>query len=194
MTTISEEEYLRKLMISLEDERDKVIDNYNQRIKSLQNRINLITASDLVDEWVGWVNIKFKTAKASEDYMKWFSSQVTLEDITCIRGSYRGKYEKTKVLTIGYLKNVLLYSYTANSSNFIDSNGWPIKVEDYYPAHLKTLEEFKKEFLKLRKSGEWEDDDMKDFVMIHGFVNMIKEMGTEKVEPWVKEDFSRWNY
>ncbi len=195
---LNQEKTLREIKDSLIKERDSSIANFNKLIEQVQKQIDLICTDDYLEGWKQWLKISFNKSN-EEAFDKWFRKNIHIEDVTMIRGSFRGKREKTKVLTCGYLRDKLLYFYTESESwdEFRDTEGHDIFPETLYPEFIKDVNECKNAFFKLRKEkGVMTalNEDIKRFIMVFCFTKQLSEMGTEKIEPYRKEDFSFMDY
>lgn len=191
---LNQEKTLREIKDSLIKERDSSIANFNKLIEKVQKQIDLVCADDYLEGWKQWLKISFNKSN-EEAFDKWFRKQITLEDITMIRGSFYRNGEKIKVLTCGYLRNEILYFYTNLWDEFQDAIGNKIKPNALYPENIKDVEECRRAFLKLKKEVIATDvnkteDAIKCFIMVYCFLKMISEFGAEKHEPYCKEDFS----
>lgn len=196
---LNQEKTLREIKDSLIKERDSSIANFNKLIEKVQKQIDLVCSDDYLEGWKQLLKISFKNKSNEEAFDKWFRKNIHIEDITMIRGSFRGKREKTKVLTCGYLRDKLLCFYTESESwdEFRDTEGNVIFPKNLCPEFIKDVNECKNAFLKLKKEKGVMTaliEDIKRFIMVFCFTKQLSEMGTEKTEPYRKEDFSFMDY
>jgi len=202
---LNQEKTLREIKDSLVKERESSVANFNKLIEKVQKQIDLVCADDYLTGWKQLLKISFKNKSNEEAFDKWFRKYIHIEDVTMIRGSFRGKREKTRVLTCGFLRDDLLFFYTESWDEFRDTEGNVIFPETLYPEFIKDINECKNAFLKLKKekdvmnvniSETWSslDNDIKRFIMVFCFTKQLSEMGTEKTEPYRKEDFSFMDY
>ena len=194
---LNQEKTLREIKDSLIKERDSSIANFNKLIEKVQKQIDLVCADDYLTGWKRWLKISFKNKSNEEAFDKWFRKNIHIEDVTMIRGSFRGKREKTRVLTCGFLRDDLLFFYTESWDEFRDTEGNVIFPKNLCSESIKDVNECKKAFLKLRKEkGVMTalNEDIKRFIMVFCFTKQLSEMGTEKIEPYRKEDFSFMDY
>lgn len=203
--TSSQESILREIKDSLIKERNSSVDNFNKLIQKVQKQIDLVCEDRYLTDWKQWLEISFKNKSNEEAFDKWFRKRIKVEDITMIRGSFRGKREMTRVLTCGYLRDEMIYFYTESWDEFRDTERNPIFPESLYPDFIKDINECRAAFLKLKKEKDvmnvsitekWTslDEDIKRFIMVFCFTKQLSEIGTEKFEPYRKEDFSFMDY
>ena len=196
--------FLENLKTKLIEEQDRLVEEYKEKIDSIQLQVNELNKETYIASWIDFLDITFKTPKAERDFNLWCRSHLTVDDITIFNGSYEGKYTKINICTCGYLQNKLLYQYDENFSEFINLERYETKPESLFPKTIKSVNQLYRTFLKLRKIRKQsseniedfgdEDNDLIDFIMIYGFCEYIKNFRGEEIQPCRRVDFSKYDY
>lgn len=204
------EKFLEELIIYHE----KSIASHQEQIKLIRTQLNNINKSTYLSAFLQPItnNVKFKTEKANNAFVKMCNDNISAEDITAYEGSYVAKRGAiVYVKTCGYLEDKVLYIHNNHFDDYTSADRQTdIDPKSLYPKNIQSISDLKNVFIKdykesLRRDCELSASseptggrkiffigEMKEFIIIYCFYELTKE--GEDWDPTEEKDFSRLDY